>query len=436
MKICLIGLGYVGLPLAAEFGRLYETIGFDINQKRIDELQNGYDRTLELTSERLKAADKLEFTTRLEDIRSANVYIISVPTPIDSHKNPDLTPLIKASETVGKVLSKGDIVVYESTVYPGCTEEECVPILEKCSGLTFNEDFYCGYSPERINPGDKEHTVSQIRKITSGSSPEAAAKIDDLYKSVIVAGTFKASSIKVAEAAKAIENSQRDVNIAFMNELALIFGRLGIDTNEVLEAAGTKWNFLPFRPGLVGGHCIGVDPYYLTYKAESVGYHPQVILSGRRINDGMGAYVALQTIKLLIKKGSSVRGAKALILGVTFKENCPDIRNSRVIDIIRELEEFGVAISVFDPWADIEEAKREYGAIKIYNRVNGAGVLTNENKETAGGGRYNGEKFDALVVAVAHNEFKSFNPRSFVTENGAIYDVKGLYDRSQVDGRL
>ncbi|MDR2153243.1 MAG: Vi polysaccharide biosynthesis UDP-N-acetylglucosamine C-6 dehydrogenase TviB [Helicobacteraceae bacterium] len=417
MKICLIGLGYVGLPLAAEFGKRYETIGFDINQKRIDELKSGFDRTLELTSEQLKAANKLSFSADVEAIKSASVYIVTVPTPIDSHKNPDLTPLIKASETVGRALSKGDIVVYESTVYPGCTEEECVPILEKFSGLRFNQDFYCGYSPERINPGDKEHTVSKIRKITSGSTPEIADKIDDLYKSVIVAGTFKASSIKVAEAAKVIENSQRDINIAFINELALIFGRLGIDTTEVLEAAGTKWNFLPFRPGLVGGHCIGVDPYYLTYKAESVGYHPQVILSGRRINDGMGAYVAAQTIKALIKKGSSVRGARALILGITFKENCPDIRNSRVIDIVRELEEFGVSVSAFDPWADIDEVKREYGDLNISKTLPS-------------------EKFDALVVAVAHKEFKEIDPRSLVKPDGAIYDVKGLYDRAQVDGRL
>jgi UDP-N-acetyl-D-galactosamine dehydrogenase len=417
MKICLIGLGYVGLPLAAEFGKLYETIGFDINAKRIEELSGGYDRTLELNGEQLKKAIKLSFTTRLEDIKAANVYIISVPTPIDDHKNPDLTPLIKASETVGKVLKKGDIVVYESTVYPGCTEERCVPVLEKYSGLKFNEDFFCGYSPERINPGDKEHTVSKIRKITSGSTPKVAQTIDDLYKSVVTAGTFKASSIKVAEAAKAIENSQRDINIAFVNELALIFARLGIDTLEVLEAAGTKWNFLPFRPGLVGGHCIGVDPYYLTYKAESVGYHAQVILAGRRINDGMGAYVASQTIKLLIKKGSSVKGARTLILGVTFKENCPDIRNSRVIDVVRELEEFGVSVCVFDPWADGEEIKREYGGLDFHKTV-----------------PY--ETFDALIVAVSHAEFKNLDPRALVKPNGAIYDVKGFYPASQTDGRL
>ncbi|MDR2033805.1 MAG: Vi polysaccharide biosynthesis UDP-N-acetylglucosamine C-6 dehydrogenase TviB [Helicobacteraceae bacterium] len=417
MKIALIGLGYVGLPLAAEFGKKRETIGFDVNQKRISELKEGFDRTLELTKEQLKAASKLTFTSSIEEIRSANVFIVCVPTPIDAHKKPDLTPLIKASQTVGGVLKTGDIVVYESTVYPGCTEEECVPVLEKQSGLTFNVDFFCGYSPERINPGDKEHTVGKIRKVTSGSLPHIADKVDSLYKEIIEAGTYKASSIKVAEAAKAIENSQRDINIAFINELALIFGRLGIDTLEVLEAAGTKWNFLPFRPGLVGGHCIGVDPYYLTYKAESVGYHPQVILSGRRINDGMGAYVAAQTIKLLIKKGSSVRGAKALILGITFKENCPDIRNSRVIDIVRELEEFGVSVSAFDPWADAEEVKREYGDLNIFKTAPS-------------------EKFDALVVAVAHREFKTIDPRSLVKPNGAIYDVKGLCDRSQIDGRL
>ena len=418
MKIALIGLGYVGLPLAAEFGKQYETVGFDISQKRIEELRQGHDRTLELTTEQIKAAKQLSFTCHLEEIRDCTVYIVTVPTPIDDHKNPDLTPLVKASESIGKVLKEGDIVIYESTVYPGCTEEECVPVLEKQSGLVFNKDFFCGYSPERINPGDKEHTVSKILKVTSGSTPEIAEKVDALYKSVITAGTYKASSIKVAEAAKVIENAQRDINIAFVNELALIFGRMGIDTTEVLEAAGTKWNFLPFRPGLVGGHCIGVDPYYLTYKAESIGYHPQVILSGRRINDGMGAYVASQTVKLMIKKGHKIEGAKVLVLGITFKENCPDIRNSRVIDIISELKEFGCAVTVCDPWADSAEVAHEYGNFDFTN-------------DTATLGRY-----DAVIVAVGHNEFKTLNPRTLTDQNGVVFDVKGIFDKSAVDKRL
>jgi UDP-N-acetyl-D-galactosamine dehydrogenase len=418
MKIALIGLGYVGLPLAAEFGKQYETIGFDINQQRIDELKSGYDRTRELTQEQLKSAVRLAFTASLEDLRDANVFIITVPTPIDSHKKPDLTPLLKASETVGKVLKKGDIVIYESTVYPSCTEEECVPVLERFSRLVFNRDFYCGYSPERINPGDKEHTVSKIRKITSGSTPETAETVDRLYKSIITAGTYKAASIKVAEAAKVIENTQRDINIAFINELAIIFGKMGIDTLEVLEAAGTKWNFLPFRPGLVGGHCIGVDPYYLTYKAEAIGYHPQVILSGRRVNDTMGAYIASRIIKLMIKNKIRIDGAKALVLGITFKENCPDIRNSKVIDIINELMEFGCQISVFDPWADTAEVEREYGSLDLLGSIGGD------------------TKYEAVIAAVAHNEFKGLNLRDLVKANGVVFDVKGVFEPSMADGRL
>ncbi|GHV59428.1 nucleotide sugar dehydrogenase [Campylobacterota bacterium] len=420
MKIAVIGLGYVGLPLAAAFGKQYETIGFDINAVRIGELESGYDRTLELNGDQLRAADKLSFTADSELLRSADIFIVTVPTPIDIHKNPDLTPLIKSSETIGKALKKGAIVIYESTVYPGCTEEECVPVLERFSGLKFNVDFYCGYSPERINPGDKEHTVSKIRKVTSGSTPEIAERVDQLYKSIITAGTHKASSIKVAEAAKVIENSQRDINIAFVNELALIFGKMGIDTNEVLEAAGTKWNFLPFRPGLVGGHCIGVDPYYLTYKAESIGYHPQVILAGRRINDSMGSAVADKTIKLMIKNGCKISGAKALVLGITFKENCPDIRNSRVIDIVSELREFGCAVSVADPWADPKEVAHEYGEIDL---------ITNAAQLPHG-------EFDAVILAVAHNEFAALNPRELITKNGVVFDVKSLFDKSLTDGRL
>ena len=343
-KIAIIGLGYVGLPLAVEFGKVLDVIGFDINQARIDELRSGIDRTLETTPEELMAAAQLTYTADPAALRAANIFIVTVPTPVDDHKTPDLTPLIKASETVSKALKKGDIVIYESTVYPGCTEEDCVPVLERGSGLTFNQDFFCGYSPERINPGDKQHRLPSIRKITSGSTPEIAEKVDRLYQRIIKAGTHRASSIKVAEAAKVIENAQRDINIAFVNELALIFERMNIDTHEVLAAAGTKWNFLPFRPGLVGGHCIGVDPYYLTYKAESLGHHPQVILAGRKINDTMGAHIANRVIKLLINRDLPVKRAKALILGITFKENCPDIRNSKVIDVIRELHSYGVEV--------------------------------------------------------------------------------------------
>ena len=353
-KIAIIGLGYVGLPLAHAFSEKYEVIGFDIAQWRIDELNSGVDRTLELNEAQVKEslAHGIKFTKDLEDISDCNVYIVTVPTPIDKHKKPDLTPLIKASESIGKVLKKDDIVIYESTVYPGATEEECVPVLEKFSGMKFNEDFFCGYSPERINPGDKEHTVTKILKVTAGSTPEIGIKVDDLYASIITAGTHLAPSIKVAEAAKVIENSQRDINIAFVNELAIIFNKLGIDTEAVLEAAGTKWNFLPFRPGLVGGHCIGVDPYYLTHKAQEVGYNPEIILAGRRLNDNMGMYVANQVLKLLIQKEHKIAGAKVLVLGITFKENCPDIRNSRVIDVIQELQEFGTNVEVYDPWAD------------------------------------------------------------------------------------
>ncbi|MRI59331.1 MAG: Vi polysaccharide biosynthesis UDP-N-acetylglucosamine C-6 dehydrogenase TviB, partial [Epsilonproteobacteria bacterium] len=390
MRLAIIGLGYVGLPLAVEFGKKYETIGFDINATRIEELKRGIDRTLEVSEEELQEATRLSFTASLEDIKDANIYIVTVPTPIDSHKNPDLTPLIMASRSVGRVLKKGDIVIFESTVYPGCTEEVCVPELERESGLRFNEDFFCGYSPERINPGDKKHRLPNIKKVTSGSTPKIAKKIDELYKSIIHAGTHLAPSIKVAEAAKVIENAQRDINIAFVNELALIFDRLGIDTLEVLEAAGTKLDFLPFRPGLVGGHCIGVDPYYLAYKAKEVGYHPQVILAGRRTNDEMGIFVANKVVKLLIHKGHTVKGSRALVLGITFKENCPDIRNSRVIDVIEELREFGIDVDVYDPWADKEEVRREYGFDLL------------ETEPDLG-------SYDSIILAVAHDQFRNLN---------------------------
>lgn len=415
INICIIGLGYVGLPLAVEFGKKYPVTGFDINQKRIDELKNGHDRTLETSDEDLKTAIHLEYTTSLEDIRKCNYYIITVPTPIDHHKRPDLTPLIKASETVGKVLGKGDIVIYESTVYPGATEEECVPVLEKFSNLKFNVDFYCGYSPERINPGDKVHTVTKILKVTSGSTPDIAIKVDDLYKSIIVAGTYKASSIKVAEAAKVIENSQRDINIAFVNELSLIFNKMGIDTQEVLQAAGTKWNFLKFFPGLVGGHCIGVDPYYLTHKAQELGYNPEIILAGRRLNDNMGYYVANRVIKKMIQRGHTIAGSNVLVLGITFKENCPDIRNSRVIDLIREFQEYSCKVDVYDPWADAAEVKHEYDVDLSSKPRNG---------------------YDAIVLAVAHNEFLNMDFIGLGNGNTVIYDIKGLLDKSMVDERL
>jgi UDP-N-acetyl-D-galactosamine dehydrogenase len=419
IRIGVIGLGYVGLPLAVEFGKTIETIGFDINLGRIRELENGHDRTLEVEDDELKTALRLSYTSELDDIRKCNYYIVTVPTPIDKNKRPDLTPLIKASETVGKVLSKGDIVIYESTVYPGATEDECVPVLEKFSGLVFNKDFYCGYSPERINPGDKVHTFTTIKKVTAGSTPEIGKKVDELYKKVVTGGTHLASSIKVAEAAKVIENSQRDINIAFVNELALIFNKMGIDTLEVLEAAGTKWNFLPFRPGLVGGHCIGVDPYYLTHKAQEIGYNPEIILAGRRLNDNMGAYVAGQVVKLMIKKEQRISGSKVLVLGITFKENCPDIRNSRVIDIIRELEEFGVEVNTFDSWAEPEEVKEEYG-IKL---------LSAAELKAAGG-------FDAIILAVAHDSFKNLDIRSLMNNHSIVYDVKGVLPVNMVDERL
>lgn len=415
INICVVGLGYVGLPLAVEFGKKYPVTGFDINQTRIKELSNGHDRTLETSSEDIKAAVHLKYTTNIDEIRNSNYYIITVPTPIDNHKRPDLTPLIKSSETVGKVLKKGDIVIYESTVYPGATEEDCVPVLEHFSGLKYNTDFFCGYSPERINPGDKVHTVTKILKVTSGSNPEVAVKVDNLYKSIITAGTYMASCIKVAEAAKVIENSQRDINIAFVNELALIFNKMGIDTQEVLEAAGTKWNFLKFTPGLVGGHCIGVDPYYLTHKAQELGYNPEIILAGRRLNDNMGFYVANRVIKRMINKSQTIAGSKVLILGITFKENCPDIRNSRVIDVINEFKEYSCEVSVYDPWADAEEVKHEYGVDLL--------------KEAGTG-------YDAIVLAVSHEEFRNIDLNALGNGNAVIYDIKGLLDKSLVDERL
>ena len=415
IKIAIIGLGYVGLPLAVEFGKKYSVSGFDINQVRIDELTSGYDRTQETTSEELKSLQHLTFSTDKEQLSTCNIFIITVPTPIDKYKNPDLTPLLSASRTVGKFLKKNDLVIYESTVYPGCTEEDCVPVLEQESGLVFNQDFFCGYSPERINPGDKINTLTKIKKVTSGSTPKIADFVDDLYGSIIEAGTYKATSLKVAEASKAIENAQRDVNISFVNELALIFDKMGIDTSEVLEAAGTKWNFLKFKPGLVGGHCIGVDPYYLLHKSESLGYHPQVILSGRRVNDNMGIFVANKLIKLLIKKGHKIEGSKVLILGVTFKENCPDIRNSRVIDVYRELKEFGVDVDVFDPWANKHEVKNEYDIALLDNLMN---------------------KYDGILLAVSHDEFKILNLENLKNINTVIFDIKGIYDKSIVDARL
>jgi len=419
IKIGVIGLGYVGLPLAVEFGKKIDTIGFDINEVRIKELEAGYDRTLEVEDEDMKGAIKLSYTSKLNDLKACNYYIVTVPTPIDKNKRPDLTPLIKASESVGKVLSKGDIVIYESTVYPGATEEECVPVLEQHSGLKFNKDFYCGYSPERINPGDKVHTFTTIKKVTAGSTPEVGKKVDELYKRVVTAGTHLASSIKVAEAAKVIENSQRDINIAFVNELAVIFNRMGIDTLEVLEAAGTKWNFLPFRPGLVGGHCIGVDPYYLTHKAQEIGYNPEIILAGRRLNDNMGSFVAGQIVKLMIKKEQRIAGSRALILGITFKENCPDIRNSRVIDIIRELTEFGVQIDIFDPWANSKEVKKEYG-IKL---------ISKEELDARG-------EYDAIVLAVAHDKFADLDIKAMKKDKTIVYDVKGILPADIIDERL
>lgn len=418
-KIAIIGLGYVGLPLAVEFGKKTEVVGFDINKSRIAELQSGKDRTLEVTEDELKEATKLSYTANAEDVRGCNIYIVTVPTPIDDHKRPDLTPLQKSSETVGQLLKKGDIVIYESTVYPGATEEVCVPILEQNSGMIFNRDFYCGYSPERINPGDKERRLSTIKKVTSGSTPEIADKVDVLYQTVITAGTHKASSIKVAEAAKVIENTQRDVNIALINELALIFNRLEIDTEEVLKAAGSKWNFLPFHPGLVGGHCIGVDPYYLTHKAVEVGYHPEMILAGRRLNDNMGRYVADQVAKLMTQKRIHVVDSKILIMGLTFKENCPDFRNTRVVDLIAEFESFNCHVDVYDPWVDKQEAEDEYGITLI------------EAPQTA--------DYDAVILAVAHDEFKVLGAEqlhSYGKEQHILYDIRYILDANDVDGRL
>ena len=414
-SIAIIGLGYVGFPLAVEFGKQYPTLGFDIDATRISELNRGYDRTQEVSDAQLKASSQLKFSSELNDLSGCNTFIVTVPTPIDHFKKPDLGPLLKASEMIGHVLKKGDVVIYESTVYPGCTEEDCVPVLEKQSGLTFNEDFFCGYSPERINPGDKVNTLTKIKKVTSGSTPEIAEWVDQLYRSIIVAGTHKTSSIKVAEASKAIENAQRDVNISFVNELALIFDRMGIDTSEVLEAAGTKWNFLNFKPGLVGGHCIGVDPYYLLHKSESLGYYPQVILSGRRVNDNMGLFVANKLVKLLIQKGKKIGGAKTLMLGITFKENCPDIRNSRVVDIYRELSDFGMEVDVYDPWANKAEVKKEHG-IDLVAEL--------------------GANYDAIVLTVAHQEFLNLPYASLKAENGIIFDIKSVLDRTLVDARL
>jgi UDP-N-acetyl-D-galactosamine dehydrogenase len=420
--IAIIGLGYVGLPLAIEFGKKYSVLGFDINTNRVEELKNGSDRTQEADLEGMKYAMSLSenaglsFSCNTDDLKKCNVYIVTVPTPIDQFKAPDLTPLIKASEMLGKVLKNGDIVIYESTVYPGCTEEDCVPVLEKFSGLKFNKDFYCGYSPERINPGDKINTLTKIKKVTSGSTPEIANLVDELYSSIITAGTHKAPSIKVAEASKAIENAQRDVNISFVNELSLIFDRIGIDTQDVLDAAGTKWNFLKYKPGLVGGHCIGVDPYYLAHKAESLGYHPQVILSGRRVNDNMGMFVANKVLKLMIGKGHVIKGANALILGITFKENCPDVRNTKVVDIYNELIQFGINVDVYDPWADAQEVKHEYG-IQILSE------LTDK-------------KYDSVIVAVAHDEFLKIDFKTLQANNTVIFDTKACIDRTLVDGRL
>ena len=418
-RIGVVGLGYVGLPLAVEFGKHYETVGFDIKPERIAELSKGRDSTLEVSRAELKASHRLSFTSELAALRKCRVFIVTVPTPIDNYKRPDLTPLVKASETLGKVLKKGDIVIYESTVYPGCTEEECVPVLERVSGLTFNRDFFAGYSPERINPGDKQHRVTTIRKVTSGSTPEVAEFVDKLYGSIITAGTHKASSIKVAEAAKVIENTQRDVNIALINELALIFNRLGIDTEEVLLASGTKWNFLPFRPGLVGGHCIGVDPYYLTHKAQEIGYHPEMILAGRRLNDNMALYVAGEVARLMTGRRIHVKGSKVLVLGLTFKENCPDIRNSKVVDVVRELEKFGARVDVHDPWVDSREAQHEYGIKPV-----------KAPKARA---------YDAVVLAVGHQQFKDLGAaavRRFGRKNAVVYDIKYLFKADQVDGRL
>ncbi|WP_237673943.1 Vi polysaccharide biosynthesis UDP-N-acetylglucosamine C-6 dehydrogenase TviB [Vreelandella profundi] len=419
VRLGVIGLGYVGLPLAVEFGKVLPTVGFDINTGRIAELRDGVDHTLEVEPALLAEATQLSFASELEALRECNVYIVTVPTPIDASRQPDLTPLIRASETLGKVVAKGDVVIYESTVYPGATEEECIPVVERVSGLVYNQDFYAGYSPERINPGDKEHRVTTIKKVTSGSTPEIGEFVDALYRRVIVAGTHLASSIRVAEAAKVIENTQRDINIALINELALIFNRLGIDTEEVLEAAGTKWNFLPFRPGLVGGHCIGVDPYYLTHKAQQVGYHPEMILAGRRLNDGMGAYVAGQLVKQMIKRRIQVEGARVLVLGLTFKENCPDLRNTRIVDILAELADYGVTVDVFDPQVNKAEAEAEYGIRPVEAPEAGA--------------------YDSIILAVAHREFRELGVegiRAWGKPDHVLYDLKYVLPKNAVDLRL
>ena len=434
-KIAIIGLGYVGLPLARLFATKYSVMGFDVNLQRVTELMNGHDSTLEVADDLLqsvlvstaadlnRAGHGLFCTGSREEIKDCTYFIITVPTPVDRHNRPDLTPLLKASETVGQVIKKGDIVIYESTVYPGATEEDCIPVVERTSGLKYNVDFFAGYSPERINPGDKEHTVEKIKKVTSGSTPEIGEKIDTLYRSVITAGTHLAPTIKVAESAKVIENAQRDINIAFVNELARIFNLMNIDTLDVLEAAGTKWNFLPFRPGLVGGHCIGVDPYYLSQKAQEYGYHPEIILAGRRMNDGMGEYVANQIIKCMIKKGIAIKGANVLVLGIAFKENCPDVRNTKVVDVINHLQSYDVNVSVFDPWASVDEVRHEYGLE----------LLPAFNQNISG---TNGKGFSAVVLAVAHHEFQTMNVRSIVGEHGIVYDVKNMLDTDSIDGRL
>ena len=419
IRLAIIGIGYVGLPLAVEFGRKRSVVGFDISQRRVDELKSGNDLTLETTSEELKAATHLSYTTKIDDLCACNCYIVTVPTPIDEHKRPDLTPLMKASETIGKVLKKGDIVIYESTVYPGATEEDCVPVLEKFSGLKFNQDFYCGYSPERINPGDKEHRITNIKKVTSGSTPEIADLVDALYNQIITAGTHKAGSIKIAEAAKVIENTQRDLNIALINELALIFNKMGIDTEAVLEAAGSKWNFMPFRPGLVGGHCIGVDPYYLTHKAQAIGYHPEIILAGRRLNDSMGAYVVAQLVKTMTKRRIQVEGAKVLVMGLTFKENCPDLRNTRVVDIVTELQDYNCEVDVYDPWVTAEESQCEYG-------------ITPVDEPKVGG-------YEAIILAVGHQQFRRMGAAAIRTlgkESHVLYDLKYVLTAEESDLRL
>ncbi|MCL7939434.1 Vi polysaccharide biosynthesis UDP-N-acetylglucosamine C-6 dehydrogenase TviB [Halomonas sp. ATCH28] len=419
IRLGVIGLGYVGLPLAVEFGKVLPTVGFDINAQRINDLRDGIDHTLEVEPALLAEATGLSFESDLEALRECNVYIVTVPTPIDESRRPDLTPLLRASESLGQVVGQGDVVIYESTVYPGATEEDCIPVIERVSGLTYNRDFFAGYSPERINPGDKEHRVTSIKKVTSGSTPEVAEFVDALYRRVITAGTHKASSIAVAEAAKVIENTQRDINIALINELAVIFNRLGIDTEEVLEAAGTKWNFLPFRPGLVGGHCIGVDPYYLTHKAEQVGYHPEMILAGRRINDGMGAYVASQLVKQMIKRRIHVQGARVLVMGLTFKENCPDLRNTRVVDILKELADYSVAVDVFDPQVNKDEAEHEYGIRPVEQPDAGA--------------------YDAIILAVAHREFRELGVagmRAWGKPEHVLYDLKYVLPKESVDLRL